>query len=399
MGILDTFYILFKSDASDVEKGAKKAKDAVDDLEQGISGADKTTVNLGKKFNSLATQALAAFGLVFSVTSLTSGARAIGATSTDLLLLGETIDENVVGLTNWARAVEANKGSADAFKGSVRGMNMALEAALASTGPNALTIALSKLKTTGFDAEKNIRPILDLLPDMAKGAEDLERAFARGVLADAGLDPGLINFLLKGEKFVRAQVAVQAKLNLLTKEDLQTANEANLALKRRWNWIKDIGTLGLVEIIEDVKDPARLPELARAQDAASRTLLNSVLELFPLIFSRMGDIFESPKIRRKFSPPDPVSIPELLKDKISSVDIHKLRNEMIAMASTPLSAIGAQSSAGSVSNRSSSISVTVEDVNIKTQATDPNAIAASISRELEIQLSNAIEQTDDGIVA
>lgn len=67
MSILDTFWILFKSDTSDLEKGHKKAEKSTKDLKDKVKDTNSDIQDLGASFLDLATKAAAAFGIVIGV--------------------------------------------------------------------------------------------------------------------------------------------------------------------------------------------------------------------------------------------------------------------------------------------------------------------------------------------
>jgi len=228
--VLETFFILFQTDAEDVEEGAKKARGATDKLDESIGGADKGTVQLGKKFNNLATQAVAAFASVFAVTSLIAGAKGITTQSTELNRLSEILGESAAEIVNWGRAVESVGGDSSAFEGSLKSLNKSMAEALIS-GSSGASIALMKLGVSARDSNGDLRSILDLLPDIAKSFENLDRLQALSLGQELGLDEGTILLLMKGGRETERLVARQRKLNIVTDE--QTAKLAALGIKWR----------------------------------------------------------------------------------------------------------------------------------------------------------------------
>lgn len=392
MGILDTFYILFKSDAEDVEKGAIKAKSATDNLEHSIGGADKTTVFLGKKFNSLATKAVAAFASVFAVTNLISRARGIAVQSTGLGVLSEELGESASELVNWSRAVEQAGGTPKGFLASMQGLSGSINDAFVNA-INAATIELGRMDISARDTHDNMRTVLDILPELAKKFSTLKREAALPRGKALGLDTATILFLMRGEGAVAALVDRQRDLNTVSDEQIAKARRVGAAWNRVGNQLSDVKTevfslaVGLTEIETGAIRARMRGETPPIREGFFKDLISNSVELFQKGAEGLGKFFST----------EPVKMPEPLSDKVSAINFEGLKGEIAAMAATPLSAIGAQAAAGSVSNRSSS--VTVGEVNIVTPATDPAAIASEISNELESQLSNAVEQNDNGILA
>lgn len=404
MSILDEFWIIFKTNAKEADKDTKKLKKGVDGLEGGIKDSDKASINLGKKFSTLASQALAAFGLVLSVTSAISAARGATAQATDLTLMGEALGESSSELVSWSRAVEANKGSAKAFMASVRGISMALGSAHTGTS-NAASLSMAKLGVNVRDSNKEMRSMLDLLPDMAEGLLNLKKNFgldvARTVGMEAGLDLGSVMALLQGREALLASVSEQRKLNPVTDEDLERLSQMDLLWKSIKNSISDLFDKSLLGVADPAGTGAAIgvaqAERGRARviaaDAQAKLigeLLKGAADLIRKGARGLGEHFTAPQSgeRLEFFGPG---------DKTSMIDLSALRSEIVAMAATPLSALGAQALAGNASSRSTSLSI--GEVNVHTQATDASGIAASVSSEMATQLSNAVEQTDDGIAA
>ncbi len=434
MSVLDTFYILFKSDAKEVEDGTKKAKGAVDDLESGIGGADKATIQLGKKFNTLAAKGVAAFAAVFSVTQLIASARGIAEQSSALGVLSDVVGESSAEIVNWGRAVENMGGDAKAFEGSLRSLSGNLNDALIN-GPNAATDALAKMGVSGRDAQGNMRTVLEILPDLAREFSGLTResAIARG--KSLGLDEGTILLLMEGEKAVRALVARQRELNPVSDEQIENLRILNV----KWNEFKNSlgdssteilssllpslekvekGILVFVDLIRDNQDMIMtffkgagmlLAALAIKALILASPFILAVAAVGALIFGigllpdalrSVGDfftnMFEGAKAKAS-------GLFDRLKEgyqDLTTSDIGGVQNQMMIMGHTPLTAIGAQASAGAVGNTSNRTnSVSVGEINIETQATDAEGIAASLSSELRTQFSNAINESDDGIAA
>lgn len=480
--VLDTFYILFKSDAKDVKDGAKDAETAVDGLESGIAGADKTSAQLGKKFNALATQALAAFASVYTVTQLISSARGIAEQSAELDVLSDVLGESASELVNWGRAVENMGGDSKAFQSSLQGLAGSLNDALIS-GSNAATIALSKMGISARDANSDLLSVLKILPELARGFQGLTResALARG--KSLGLDTGTILLLMQGEKGVRALVDRQREMNRVS--DAQIDNLR--LLKAKWteykNQISDVGTVLLSEflpyltliengvkafagLISDNSDmvltffkgagvlvgalavkafllalPFMLTVAAIAAVAFGIGLLieditkfvngqDSLLGKAADRWDFVGDSIEFVKNRvselielfgRAKEALSGISFPDVFDSAKESAGgffdrldkgykglkgssfgdfLSDAKHNLSLMNSTPITALGAQAAAGAVgSTRNSTSTVSVGAITIETSAIDAAGLAGALTSELENQLSNLVENSDDGTVA
>lgn len=460
--VLETFYILFKTDAGDVEEGVEKATGATDKLEESIGGADKGSAELGKKFNTLATKAVAAFGSVFAVTQLIAGARGVANQSTELGVLADILGESSAEITNWGRAVENMGGSSEAFQGTLRGLNASLTDALVG-GPNDASKALGILGLSAIDSNGMLKSTLDLLPEIAGEFSKLTRTDALALGNMLGLDEGTILLMSQGEAGVRALVARQREMNVVTDQDTEALRLFNAKWNEYLNLAGDVGATTLVTILPALemvekamiavsdwvagngdlvitffKGAAVVATLFAAPliiaavkfiaigaaIAGVSMLLGLLIEDFQAFFSgqesAIGNIIEFwkrlasegvGKLKEKLQPL--VDMFEKLKEGLS-FDISGalgglgesllgsvgIGQGMLASASgAPIQAMGAASAAGVVGDSNKSTTVNVGEVNIATQAIDAEGIAAGASNALVTQMQNAIDNSDDGIAA
>lgn len=256
MAVLDTFYILFKSDSEAAEKGAKKVSETVGKLESEFGGADKASISLGKKFNALATAAVAAFASVFTVTQLISNARGIAAQSTALGVLSDFLGDSASELVNWGRAVENMGGTSAGFEGSMRSLATFIQDAYVG-GMNAGTDALNQLQISARDAEDGMRKPLQVLPLLAKELHGLkpEVAFARG--RALGFDENTIRLLMLGERTVLALVARQRALNLTSDDEIKKLRELGVRWTEYKNLLGDSRREILSSLIPSIEDLER----------------------------------------------------------------------------------------------------------------------------------------------
>lgn len=447
---LETFYILFKTDAGDVEKGTKKARGSVDDLETSISGADKSATTLGKNFNLLAGTAVAAFGVVLAISQLLESAKTISAQSKNLNTLGKVLGENTVNLTNWGRAVQNVGGTVEGFEGSVSNLASQLNSTLIN-GVNSTTEALVRLGVNVFDSEGKMRSVLTLLPEIAEKFKDLNRQAALAFGAELGIDEGTILLLRKGEAGVRALVQRQAELNSVTEEDTERLARLSVQFEEFSNLVDDFGTGAVILALDAFEGFG--PAIKNAREESE--ILNGIFEQYENRLERIKNIInlmvEGFKQTRKFLDefvldefidkvnPLPknagsVSSPikgdnsarllfafladklgggdesagllfDLLSDKLGDrpenqalgllPGLEAVLKFLIEANRMDVSAIGAGARVGG--DRTSSI--IIEELNVITQATDVVGIGEAISGALEIQLQNAIDNTDDGIAA
>jgi len=194
MSILETFYILFKSDASAVKKGAEEAKKSTIDLESSLKSIDKASERAGQSFLTMAKSAsgvLGAFvsaGAVFGVFKNAVGSmQELGDAARDLNVNAESLDA-------WGNAVQRTGGTARGFQGSLKSLSVSLNSTAA--------VALQSL------------------PAIADSFERMNDAQANRYGKSLGLDQATIYLLQKGRREVEETIRKQKELGLITKEQV-----------------------------------------------------------------------------------------------------------------------------------------------------------------------------------
>lgn len=200
MSILDTFYILFKSDASEVKKGAEEAQKATQNLQDKLKSTDKSAEHLGESFLSAARSAL---GLVAGLASVAT----VISTISDVRELGKSsraLQVNVEDLDAWGSAVERSGGSAQEFQSS-------------------LSSLADHLGTTGNIALKT-------LPLFADAFSRMNQTQANRYGKSLGLDQSTIYLLQQGRREVEDTIKRQKEFGTVTKEDVEVTRKFDVAL-------------------------------------------------------------------------------------------------------------------------------------------------------------------------
>lgn len=172
MAVLDTFYILFKADTKDAEKG-------FDRINLGTNRIDSSLNRIARRWVSL-------------YATITGLGRAIQH-SFDLSQTAKSLDINVASLDMWGNAVEKTGGTVDSFGKSLESL-------------------AERLNTTP-------RVALEVLPKLADQFERLNRTQAIRYGKVLGLDLPTILLLQQGRREVDALIARQKELGFLTERD------------------------------------------------------------------------------------------------------------------------------------------------------------------------------------
>ncbi len=204
MSILDTFYILFKSDASEVKKGAEEAQKATQNLQDKLKSTDKSAEHLGESFLSATHSALGLVAGIVSVGTVLSGLHSAVSNVEQLGDASRSLGVNVTALDAWGHAVQRTGGSAQEFQSS-------------------LVSLADHLKTTPAIALKS-------LPLFADAFSRMNQAQANMYGKSLGIDQGTIYLLQQGRREVEDTIKQQQKLGLVTKEDVEITRKFDNAL-------------------------------------------------------------------------------------------------------------------------------------------------------------------------
>lgn len=257
--VLETFYILFESDAEDVKKGAKEAKNPVDQLEDSLQSADTQATEFGESFNNLAKTAVGAFAAVFAVTSLLSQSSQIVEQTDNLAKFSRAIGENVGEVQAWTEAVVRAGGEVSGFESSIEQLNEKVVDA-AVKGFNEVIPFFNQLGISIVDVNGKTKSTLQLLPELAESFEKLTEGQALGFGRKLGLDRGTVLLLMQGREEVEKLVERQRQLGVVSDEQARAVE----AFVDQWADFKQLSTTIargiIVSLIPTINDILRAVE-------------------------------------------------------------------------------------------------------------------------------------------
>ena len=178
MAILDTFYILFKSDSKDAEKG--------------IKNVNKSVKNLNSSLLATATKAISLAAIFKSLTSAFSYASEISAAS-------QALQVNANDLEVWGNALKTTGGNVGSLTSSLQSL-------------------ADHLQTTP-------RVALQVLPKLAEQFEKLDQFQATRYGKILGLDMPTILLLQQGRRELNSIITRQKELSTVTEKDAQSLNK------------------------------------------------------------------------------------------------------------------------------------------------------------------------------
>lgn len=227
--ILETFFILFQSDADEVKDGAEKAGGATGKLEKKIQQTDKAAQKAGESFNSLAKRAVSALIPIVGLAGLKNSALSFAANALEADDLSRSLSINIESLQAWQGAAERVGGDASGLASSMKSLNdKMLE--MRRTGGGEAAGAFYMLGVSIRDTEGKFKTADKMLLSLADKFQGLSRARAIHYGEKLGLDEGTITLLQKGKKGVEELLARQKELGLYSKRDAEDSRKFMNAL-------------------------------------------------------------------------------------------------------------------------------------------------------------------------
>lgn len=199
MSVLENFYIMFKSDISEVKKGIEEVKKLLDQQQKATEDLDEKTKKVGNSFLELAKAAGKFLGLGYAAHTVL---RHMNEASDYAVQLGDAsraLNVNASELDAWGNAVKNTGGTAEGFQHSLR--------ALADHFGTTSQVALRTL------------------PQLADTFHRLSnfRALQYGKIL--GLDESTILLLQSGRREVETMIQRQRELGVVSQQDIEISQK------------------------------------------------------------------------------------------------------------------------------------------------------------------------------
>lgn len=230
MGVLDTFFILFKTDADKATTDVKELDRATDTLGRDLLKTDAAAAGLSRSFMGMAQSlaapllALASVGGAFAIVmERVQQIDEIGDMAGKLRSSAQDYDA-------FTRAVQATGGSLADAQANLAGFGDKLaDAAARPDGPNAKNFA--KWGIAFKDVKGEAVGAVDGILALAKSLEGVSQAEAIGRLRRLGIqDADTIAFLLQGKQAIIDKMEAEKRAGVVTDEQIQIVGEYQSAL-------------------------------------------------------------------------------------------------------------------------------------------------------------------------
>jgi len=226
MSVLDTFLVLFELDATNVEKGSKKAREESKKLVDELSTVDVVGKKIGGTFKDFITHIGGSLAAIASVGAVFAGLHSSKEFADHLGELSESLNVNIEDLSAWGDAVQMSGGTAEDFQNTVKTMTAGLSS-FATKGHSLAAPFFEELGIKMVDARGKARSFLDLLPEIAGAFEKVSKTESFGIGQKMGLDRGTIMLLQTGRVAVEDLLKRQRELGVITAQDAEAAGKFN----------------------------------------------------------------------------------------------------------------------------------------------------------------------------
>jgi hypothetical protein len=241
MSILDTFYILFKTDADEAAKDLKKVDDASDQAEAGLKKVDRAADGVGASFINMAKSIAAPLLALASFGSLMSIATARAADIRQLDQFASKLNSNVSDVDAFKRSITAMGGEASSAIDSLVKLGEKVNEAFSDKDSG----ARKDFKEWGLafaDTKGEALGASDAMLELAGNLENVSRAEALARIKKLGIeDAATIDLLLKGRRALEERIEAEKKMGVVTEDQARKVREYYAELGEVQNLLGSIG--------------------------------------------------------------------------------------------------------------------------------------------------------------
>lgn len=222
--VLETFWILFDSDASKVKKGAQEAETATEGLSGKLLSAEEISNALGASFMNMAKQAALMFGGLFAAERAIGGAFENAEWAKHVSEAGEALGISTKNLGAWSDAIKHIGGSAEGAIDSIRALSGSL-AQVDATGHSRVKPFFDELGIKMQDSTGKTKKVTQLLWELSGAFEHMSKQESFGFGRKMQLDEGMIRLLQRGQSGLKGLIDQMHALGDIQDEDAEAAKQ------------------------------------------------------------------------------------------------------------------------------------------------------------------------------
>lgn len=267
MTILDTFFILFDSDASKLDKGLGESEKKAEGLIDKLKNVDKEGAKAGAGLFELTTRAAGLLGVGMSIGALVAGVKATAAAYDELGKLAARFRSTAEAVDEFRDAAGLLGISEETSVGALKSLDTAIQDTFLGMGR--AKKVFEEMGITVTDAHGKIKPTTQVMGELAEKLHGMERGTQIRVMERLGLDPAMLK--LFNADFVNLQKRMA---------DVDKASGFNLeqAVKRAAEYTKaskgltlEVNTLKMyLEKLTEGFKVATMPYFTKAMEIATK---------------------------------------------------------------------------------------------------------------------------------
>jgi hypothetical protein len=241
MSILETFYILFKTDADEAVDDLKKVDDASDQAEAGLKKVDKAAGGVGASFINMAKSIAAPLLALASFGSLMNIAVARAADIRQLDQFASKLNSNISDVDAFKRSVTGVGGEAAGAVDSLVKLGEKVNEAFSDKDSGARK-DFAEWGLAFKDAEGGALGASDAMLELAGNLEGVSRAEALARIKKLGIeDAGTIDLILRGRRALEERIEAEKKMGVVTEDQARKVREYYAELGEVQNLLSSIG--------------------------------------------------------------------------------------------------------------------------------------------------------------
>ncbi|EBS6311415.1 hypothetical protein EUQ28_16075 [Salmonella enterica subsp. enterica serovar Millesi] len=254
MSVLDTFLILFESDASDVKKGTDEANKSAETLDKTLDKIGITTDGITSSFSGLATVALGSMAAFMSLGGIISGTIDKAEEIDALARSAQSLNMPVEDLDAWGKAAERAGGDADGMRDSLTDLAEKMGEA-SSDAKSGAAKSFQELGIALKNSDGSTKNAAQGMLDLADSVSTLSREQAIFRIKELGVtDNRTVDLILKGRGAIEDMIKTQKAFGVVTKQDAETAQKFKMELDSTKSMFNSLATQAGVSIMPLLTD-------------------------------------------------------------------------------------------------------------------------------------------------
>ncbi|MDY8913961.1 hypothetical protein UZS93_14175 [Escherichia coli] len=254
MSVLETFMILFESDASDVKKGTDAANKSAETLDKTLDKIGITTNGITSSFSGLATVALGSMAAFLSLGGIISGTIEKAEEIDALARSAQSLNMPVEDLDAWGKAAERAGGDAQGMRDSLTDLAEKMGEA-SSDAKSGAAKSFQELGIALKNSDGSTKNASQGMLDLADSVSKLSREQAIFRIKELGVtDNRTVDLILKGRGAIEDMIKTQKAFGVVTKQDAEIAQKFKAELDGTKSMFNSLATQAGVSIMPMLTD-------------------------------------------------------------------------------------------------------------------------------------------------